>query len=147
MQELNARRWIPIEAKDYCNLEGLCLDSKTVHRHYPFYFGMKLSYVEKGQSNCTYYIQKEYYEYIKTDITRGRSVPFMYYGYQTHPDHSNNPRHPNPPMEPNMPNMPNMILARAYVLPQQYTRIFSPEEALRQGTLFPDLVRPYVKRK
>jgi hypothetical protein len=64
----------------------------------------------------------------------------MYYGYQTHsgkPD----PRRPNPPMEP------NLVLARAYVVPQQYTRIFPPEEALRQGTLFPDLVRPYVKRK
>ena len=63
----------------------------------------------------------------------------MYYGYQAQSGESN-PKHPNPPMEP------NLQLARAYVLAQQYTRVFPPEEALRQGTLFPDLVRPYVKR-
>jgi len=34
-------------------------------------------------------------------------------------------------------------LARAYVPIQQYGRIFSPEEALMKGTLFPDLWSPY----
>lgn len=63
----------------------------------------------------------------------------MYYGYQTQSEKPNS-RQPNPPMEP------NLVLARAYVVPQPYTRIFPPEEALGQGTLFPDLVRPYLKR-
>lgn len=64
----------------------------------------------------------------------------MYYGYQTQtgkPD----PRQPGPPAQP------NLVLARAYVPDQPYTRVFPPEEALRQGTLFPDLVRPYEKRR
>ncbi|HHU49924.1 MAG: spore coat associated protein CotJA [Caldicoprobacterales bacterium] len=64
----------------------------------------------------------------------------MYYGYQADsvkPD----PRHPLPPAQP------DIVLARAYVPPQTYTRAFPPEEALREGTLFPELVRPYVKRK
>jgi hypothetical protein len=41
------------------------------------------------------------------------------------------------------PNYNNRKLARAYVPIQQYGRIFSPEEALMKGTLFPDLWRPY----
>lgn len=32
-------------------------------------------------------------------------------------------------------------LARAYVPAQVYTRIFPPEEALRRGSIFPELVR------
>ena len=64
----------------------------------------------------------------------------MYYGYQAGyaaPD----------PRQPHMPAQPGLMLARAYVLPQTYTRAFSPEEALREGTLFPELVRPYEKKK
>ncbi|HHY47168.1 MAG TPA: spore coat associated protein CotJA [Firmicutes bacterium] len=34
-------------------------------------------------------------------------------------------------------------LARAYVPPQVYGERFSPAEGLRQGTIFPELVRPY----
>jgi len=62
----------------------------------------------------------------------------MYYGYQTDSRKPDN-------VQPNPPSIPNLELARAYVLPQTYTRAFSPEEALKQGTLFPELVRPYVK--
>lgn len=36
-------------------------------------------------------------------------------------------------------------LAVAYVPWQNYGAIFSPEEALEKGTLFPDLYRPYSK--
>jgi hypothetical protein len=61
----------------------------------------------------------------------------MYYGYQTQ---SGKPD----PRPPQSPVQPNLELARAYVPDQPYTRIFSPEEALCQGTLFPDLVRPYT---
>ncbi|MFU0801326.1 MAG: spore coat associated protein CotJA [Xylanivirga thermophila] len=41
------------------------------------------------------------------------------------------------------PYMPNGELARAYIPYQQYTRSFSPMEALKHGTMFPELVRPY----
>lgn len=64
----------------------------------------------------------------------------MYYGYQTGYATSDS-RHPYPPAQP------NLVLARAYVPPQTYTRAFSPEQALKEGTLFPELVRPYVKKK
>ena len=47
---------------------------------------------------------------------------------------------------PQYPVPPNLQLARAYVLNQPYTQIFPPEEALYQGTLFPELVRPYTKK-
>jgi hypothetical protein len=64
----------------------------------------------------------------------------MYYGYQT--DYrASDPRKPDPPAQP------NLVLARAYVPVQTYTRAFPPEEALKEGTLFPELVRQYVKNK
>ena len=34
-------------------------------------------------------------------------------------------------------------LARAYIPYQQYTKAWSPEEALERGTMFPELYRPY----
>jgi len=40
-------------------------------------------------------------------------------------------------------NYGNEKLARAYVPIQQYGRIFTPEEALIKGTLFPELWSPY----
>lgn len=46
--------------------------------------------------------------------------------------------------EPNNPVLPNLRLARAYVLDQVYANVFPPEEALREGTLFPELVMPYM---
>ncbi|MGI6538645.1 MAG: spore coat associated protein CotJA [Caldicoprobacterales bacterium] len=47
------------------------------------------------------------------------------------------------PIQP--PVQQNFMLARAYVPDQQYSKTFSPEEALHQGTLFPELVNPYKK--
>jgi hypothetical protein len=64
----------------------------------------------------------------------------MYYGYQTEYAKPDN-RDPYPPAQP------NLVLARAYVLPQTYTRAFPPKQALKEGTLFPELVMPYVKKK
>ena len=41
-----------------------------------------------------------------------------------------------------------MELARAYVCPQPaYTQRFDPVEGLRYGTIFPELVRPYVPER
>jgi hypothetical protein len=34
-------------------------------------------------------------------------------------------------------------LARAYIVPQMYSRIWSPAEGLMKGTIFPELYRPY----
>ena len=34
-------------------------------------------------------------------------------------------------------------LARAYIIPQRYQKIFSPQEGLRKGTIFQELIRPY----
>lgn len=41
---------------------------------------------------------------------------------------------------------PNMKLAHAYVPYQQYTAAFNPMEALKKGTLFPELYSPYIKK-
>ncbi|HOB89334.1 MAG: spore coat associated protein CotJA [Bacillota bacterium] len=38
-------------------------------------------------------------------------------------------------------------LARAYIIPQRYQKIFSPQEGLRKGTIFQELVRPYKPDK
>ena len=38
---------------------------------------------------------------------------------------------------------PPLKLATAYVPPQPYTKQFSPEEALKKGTLWPELYTPY----
>lgn len=42
---------------------------------------------------------------------------------------------------------PFLELARAYVLPQVYSTVWSPAEGLRKGTIFPELCRPYVPRQ
>ncbi|WP_432667360.1 spore coat associated protein CotJA [Wukongibacter baidiensis] len=44
---------------------------------------------------------------------------------------------------------PNMMmgkwqLARPYIINQPFTSIYPPEEALKRGTIFPDLYKPYV---
>jgi len=44
---------------------------------------------------------------------------------------------------PFMPEKP--MLARAYVPFQKAEYLFSPEKGLMEGTIFPDLVRPYMK--
>lgn len=41
------------------------------------------------------------------------------------------------------PGYDRMRLAHAYVPYQRYTESYPPEEALRRGTLFPDLWMPY----
>lgn len=38
-------------------------------------------------------------------------------------------------------------LAHAYVPFQIYTRSYSPEEALKKGTMFPELYMPYTEKK
>jgi hypothetical protein len=44
------------------------------------------------------------------------------------------------------PGSMGMKLARAYVLNQQYTESYPPEEALERGTMFPELYSPYPAR-
>jgi hypothetical protein len=58
--------------------------------------------------------------------------------------------YPNIPVIPGAPQMPCspdlefvFQLAHAYVPWQNMTQVFSPAEALSQGTLFPELVMPY----
>lgn len=41
------------------------------------------------------------------------------------------------------PGMSKMRLAHAYVPYQRYSESYSPAEALRKGTLFPELWMPY----
>lgn len=41
------------------------------------------------------------------------------------------------------PDRGRMRLAHAYVPFQSFTNSYSPEEALRRGTLFPELYMPY----
>jgi hypothetical protein len=38
----------------------------------------------------------------------------------------------------------NPIYAQAYVRNQTFNKVFTPEEGLRMGTLFPELARPYI---
>ncbi|NMB95588.1 MAG: spore coat associated protein CotJA [Clostridiaceae bacterium] len=41
----------------------------------------------------------------------------------------------------------NVRLARAYVPFQRLCNLFSPEEALEKGTVFPELYSPYFKKE
>lgn len=41
----------------------------------------------------------------------------------------------------------SMQLARAYVPFQRINQVYSPSEALRKGTLFPELYMPYDEKK
>ncbi|APF28044.1 spore coat associated protein CotJA [Clostridium sporogenes] len=43
-------------------------------------------------------------------------------------------------------SMEECELARAFICPQKFKRIYKVEKALRRGTLFPDLYRPYKSR-
>jgi|BioPla2DNA2_1021312.scaffolds.fasta_scaffold08100_10 hypothetical protein len=55
--------------------------------------------------------------------------------------------YPNPMAMP-MYNMPPEIqLARAYVPDQPYERLFPLNEALKKGTLFPNLYQPYMQKR
>ncbi|AAM24991.1 MAG: hypothetical protein XD49_0188 [Caldanaerobacter subterraneus] len=42
---------------------------------------------------------------------------------------------------------PSIKLAQAYVPIQKYVSIYPPEEALKKGTVFPELDFPYVGEK
>ncbi|HDK7173500.1 TPA: spore coat associated protein CotJA [Clostridium botulinum] len=37
-------------------------------------------------------------------------------------------------------------LARAFICPQKFKRVYKVDKALQRGTLFPDLYRPYKSR-
>ena len=39
--------------------------------------------------------------------------------------------------------LPAWELARAYIMPQRYQKVLSPQEGLRKGTIFQELIRPY----
>ncbi|SKC87776.1 spore coat associated protein CotJA [Maledivibacter halophilus] len=38
-------------------------------------------------------------------------------------------------------------LARPYIVSQPYTNLFSLEEALKRGTIFADLYKPYINKE
>lgn len=47
-------------------------------------------------------------------------------------------------VENNQGNFPkNAMFGHAYVMDQMLKRTFSPEEALKKGTIFPELFSPY----
>lgn len=46
----------------------------------------------------------------------------------------------------NIERRPNNDLARAYIPFQIMDKVYSPREALKKGTLFPELYRPYVMK-
>jgi len=53
-----------------------------------------------------------------------------------------------PPGEHMGQMMPGRPLAMAYVMPQhRITRIYASDEALRMGTLFPELYKPFMGRR
>lgn len=43
-------------------------------------------------------------------------------------------------------NMEDCELARAFICPQKFKRVYKVDKALDRGTLFPDLYRPYKSR-
>ncbi|WP_251859856.1 spore coat associated protein CotJA [Clostridium sp. Marseille-Q2269] len=42
--------------------------------------------------------------------------------------------------------MDNCELARAYICPQKFKRVYKVEKALQRGTLFPELYQPYKSK-
>ena len=46
----------------------------------------------------------------------------------------------------NIERSPNNDLARAYVPFQIMGTVYSPREALKKGTLFPELYKPYIPK-
>ncbi len=44
-------------------------------------------------------------------------------------------------------SMDGMELAMAYVPWQKYTSIYEPDKALREGTIFPELNKPFLGRR
>ncbi|EJE7234392.1 TPA: spore coat associated protein CotJA [Clostridium botulinum] len=43
-------------------------------------------------------------------------------------------------------SMEDCELARAFICPQKFKRVYRVDKALDRGTLFPDLYRPYKSR-
>jgi len=41
----------------------------------------------------------------------------------------------------------NMVVAMAYVPFQQFSKVYTPEQALDAGTLFPELDKPFYGRR
>ena len=61
----------------------------------------------------------------------------------------NNKTHQNMPMysQPYHTGMCDMTLAMAYFMMQpQIKNVYNPGEALKRGTLFPDLDKPFMER-
>jgi hypothetical protein len=55
---------------------------------------------------------------------------------------------PNNMPPKNMPHMfPKLQLARAYIVPQPYIGLLPINEALKQGSIFPNLIMPYKNKK
>lgn len=44
------------------------------------------------------------------------------------------------------PNCNEKELARVYIKKQVINEVFSPKEALKKGTLFPELYKPYMEK-
>lgn len=56
------------------------------------------------------------------------------------------PKHPKHPEAPEHNEHQYCVLAEARIADQPYQNTFCPEEALKKGTLFADLYRPYKSR-
>jgi len=69
---------------------------------------------------------------------------FMY----QHTNYLNNPsvNHAHRHMNSDCPRYKNLKLATIYVKPQVYNGINSPAEALKQGTAFSELYRPFMSK-
>ncbi len=53
-----------------------------------------------------------------------------------------------PPCEfPNYKVYPWMDLSKSFVVWQELCKLYPPEEALRKGTVFPELYKPYRQSK
>ena len=57
------------------------------------------------------------------------------------------PHYPNPYLSRNEVSQKELPLATIYVRPQVYNGVNTPDVALKQGTAFPELYRPFVKRR
>lgn len=42
---------------------------------------------------------------------------------------------------------PRQELARAYIPFQEFNQVLPPQEGLRRGTIFPELIQPYYSRE
>jgi len=62
--------------------------------------------------------------------------------HEGHKHHEHKPM-PMPTMMPSVQPMPAQRLAEATVPYQVYMQIWDPRTALRNGTIFPELYRPY----